>query len=236
MEKKSRPKGKQSSKRKEMKESETSDKNKNVTIKVGLIGETHAGKTSLMVKYVEDRFDEDYIETLGVNFLEKTVKIKNLSVTLSVWDLGGQREYLTLMPIVCNDAKIFLFVFDLTRKQSLFMVKDWFQNAKRMNKFAYPFLIGTKFDLYNEKDNKFKVDITTQARKFAKAMRAPLIYCSSKKSINIKKIFQIVIAKVFKLRPKVAEVKKCAEPIIEYKTVWARKAKKEKRKKVSTRE
>lgn len=199
-----------------------------IVVKVGMIGESQTGKTSLMVKYVEDRFDEDYIETLGVNFMEKTIQLRNVTVTLSVWDLGGQKEYLQLMPLVCNDAKVLLFVFDLTRKQSLSMIREWYKQARKENRYAIPFLIGAKFDLFDKKDMKFKEEITSQARKFSKAMKAPLIYCSSSHSINIKKIFQIIIAKVFHLRPKVAEAKKHTEPIVEYKAIWAKRSKKAK--------
>merc|ERR1719193_1336954 len=77
---------------------------KKIVVKIGMIGESQTGKTSLMVKYVEDRFDEEYIQTLGVNYMEKTIQLKNIAVTLSVWDLGGQDEYRQLMPLVCNDA------------------------------------------------------------------------------------------------------------------------------------
>jgi len=203
--------------------------NSNIQIKVGMIGESQAGKTSLMVKYIEDKFDEDYIETLGVNFMEKTIKLRNVTVTLSVWDLGGQQEYINLMPLVCQDAKVFLFVFDLTRKQSLSMIRDWYKRARKENQYAIPFLIGAKFDLFDKKDMKFKEEITTQARKFSKAMKAPLIYCSSSHSINIKKIFQLILANIFHLRPKVAEVKKISEPIVEYLAVWAKRSKKAKK-------
>jgi len=203
--------------------------NNYIQIKVGMIGESHAGKTSLMVKYIEGKFDEDYIETLGVNFMEKTIKLRNITVTLSVWDLGGQSEYSNLMPLVCSDAKVFLFVFDLTKKHSLSMIREWYRRARKLNKYAIPFLIGSKFDLFDRKDMKFKEDITNQARKFSKAMKAPLIYCSSSHSINIKKIFQLILANIFHLRPKVAEVKKISEPIIEYKATWAKKKKKSKK-------
>jgi len=199
-----------------------------IVIKVGMMGESQTGKTSLMVKYVEDKFEEDYVETLGVNFMEKTIKIRKVTVTLSVWDLGGEREYRQLMPLVCNDARVLLFLFDLTRKQSLSFIKDWYKSARKENKNAIPFLIGAKFDLFDKKDMKFKEDITAQARKFSRAMKAPLIYCSSSHSINVKNIFQLIIAKIFHLRPKVKETKKVTEPIVEYKGVWA-KAKKKKR-------
>jgi len=222
-ERRSRIKEKEQKNRTEVKESENWDKKNNVMIKVGVIGETHTGKTSLMVKYVEDRFDREYIETLGVNFMERTIKLKNTTVTLSVWDLGGQDEYKELMPLVCNDAKVILYVFDLTRKKTLSKIKGWFRNAKKYNKYAIPFLIGSKFDLFNKKDMQFKQEITDQAKKFARLMKAPLIYCSASRSINIKKIFQIIIAKVFHLVPRVAEVNKCTEPIVEYKASWGKR-------------
>merc|ERR1712115_734331 len=50
-----------------------------------------------------------------------------------------------------------------------------------------------------------KTDITKNARKFARKMHAPLIYCSSAQSINVKKIFKVIIGKVFNLKPKIKE-------------------------------
>lgn len=49
------------------------------------VGDAAVGKTSLMVRYVERRFDSDYIETLGVNFMEKVVQTDSADVTLSLW-------------------------------------------------------------------------------------------------------------------------------------------------------
>jgi GTP-binding protein of the ras superfamily involved in termination of M-phase len=62
-------------------------------VKVGMIGDSQIGKTSLMVKYVENNFDEDYIQTLGVNFMEKTIQVRNTDITFSIWDLGGIRDF-----------------------------------------------------------------------------------------------------------------------------------------------
>jgi hypothetical protein len=67
-----------------------------VVVKVGMVGDVQTGKTSLMVKFVEDVVQEDYIQTLGVNFMEKTVSIRNAHITFSIWDLGGQREFINV--------------------------------------------------------------------------------------------------------------------------------------------
>jgi len=217
----------------EGKESENSEESKRIIIKVGMIGETHTGKVNIMIKLVEDSVDNQCIETLGVNFIEKTIRLRNIAVTLSFWDLGGQEEYRQLMPLLCNDAKVLLFVFDLTRKRTLSMIRKLFKIAKKQNRYAIPFLIGSKFELFNERDMKFKQEITNKAQKFAKIMKAPLIFCSSSQSINIKKIFQIIIARVFHLTPKVTEVTKVGEPILEYKESWPRRSKKKYKTKIS---
>jgi GTPase SAR1 family protein len=69
-----------------------------------MVGDSQIGKTSLMVKYVEGGFDEDYIQTLGiltltkgVNFMEKTIAIRNTEITFSIWDLGGRFFRLPLL-------------------------------------------------------------------------------------------------------------------------------------------
>jgi GTP-binding protein of the ras superfamily involved in termination of M-phase len=55
-----------------------------------------------------------------------------------------------------------------------------------------------------------------QARKFAAAMKAPLIFCSTSQAINIQKIFKIVISKVFDLKCTIEKITKVGEPILEY--------------------
>lgn len=51
---------------------------------------------------------------LGVNFMEKTIALRKTDITFSIWDLGGQQEYLHMLPLVCNDAIAILFMFDLS--------------------------------------------------------------------------------------------------------------------------
>ena len=77
-----------------------------------------------MVKYAENRFDEDYIQTLGVNFLEKSISLRGAAITFSIWDLGGHREFLSMLPLVCNDAAVIFFMFDLSRLSTLGSVKQ----------------------------------------------------------------------------------------------------------------
>eukprot|EP00301_Raphidiophrys_heterophryoidea_P020066 c4856_g1_i1.p1 GENE.c4856_g1_i1~~c4856_g1_i1.p1 ORF type:complete len:234 (-),score=59.45 c4856_g1_i1:304-975(-) len=191
-------------------------KKNNVLVKVGLVGDAQIGKTSLMVKYVEGTFDEDYIQTLGVNFMEKTIQVRNADITFSIWDLGGQRDFINMLPLLCNDAVAILFMFDLSRKITLTSVKEWYRQVRALNKTAIPILVGTKYDFFTKFPPEEQEEITNQARKYAKAMKAPLIFCSTSHAINIQRVFKIVLSKVFDLTLSIPRVEKIGEPIIEY--------------------
>lgn len=190
-----------------------------VTLKVGLIGDAQVGKTSLMVKYVENCFDEIYTQTLGVNFMERTINIKNTEITFSIWDLGGEAEFTNMLPLVATDAVAILYMFDLTRKSTLNSIRDWYRQSRGFNKTAIPFLIGTKFDVFYELPIEEQEEITNQAKVYAKLMNAPLIFSSTSASINIQKIFKIVISKAFDLKLKINEIKDVGEPILLYQDV-----------------
>ncbi|CAM9713203.1 unnamed protein product, partial [Chrysoparadoxa australica] len=120
-----------------------------VSSQVGLVGDAGVGKTSMMVKYVENKFDEEYILTLGVNFMEKTITLRNTQITFSIWDLGGAREFLSMLPLVCNDAVAIFFMFDLSRKSTLTAIKEWYRQVRGMNRNAHAILVGTKFDVFS---------------------------------------------------------------------------------------
>lgn len=156
---------------------EAANKNASVVIKVGMVGDAQIGKTSLMVKYVEGSWDEDYIQTLGkscrfsrnanaynsgVNFMEKTISIRNTEITFSIWDLGGQREFVNMLPLVCNDAVAILFMFDLTRKSTLNSIKEWYRQGRGFNKTAIPFLVGTKYDHFVNFPREEQEEISNQ--------------------------------------------------------------------------
>eukprot|EP01038_Epipyxis_sp_PR26KG_P008574 gene8574-11586_t len=185
-----------------------------VVVKIGLVGDAQVGKTTLMVKYVENKFDEDYIQTLGVNFMEKRINLRNTEITFTIWDLGGQREFLSMLPLVCNDAVAIFFMFDLSRKPTLNSIKEWYRQARGLNRTAHAFLVGTKYDIYITLPPEEMDEIDKLARKYAKAMKAPLIFCSASHSINVQKMFKIVLAKVFELKSTVQEIVELGQPLL----------------------
>lgn len=74
--------------------------------------------------------------------MEKTITVRRTSITFSLWDLGGQREFVNMLPLVCNDAVAILFMFDLSRKSTLNSVKEWYRQARGFNKVRACVLFG----------------------------------------------------------------------------------------------
>jgi len=113
--------------------------------------------------------------------MEKTISVRRTTITFSIWDLGGQREFVNMLPLVCNDAVAILFMFDLSRKSTLNSVKEWYRQARGFNKVgstcsmcrsrthpspqtAIPFLIGTKYDTFATFPKDEQEEITKQVR------------------------------------------------------------------------
>ena len=74
--------------------------------------------------------------------MEKTISVRRTTITFSIWDLGGQREFVNMLPLVCNDAVAILFMFDLSRKSTLNSVKEWYRQARGFNKVSMVFILA----------------------------------------------------------------------------------------------
>lgn len=47
---------------------------------------------------------------------------------------AGQQEFMSMLPLVCNDAIVILFMFDLSRRSTLLGVKEWYRQVRLLNK------------------------------------------------------------------------------------------------------
>jgi len=174
-------------------------------VKVAMLGDSQVGKTSLMVRYVEGSFDETQLQTQGVNFMEKTVSIRGHEVTFSIWDIGGDKDYESMLPLVCNDAAAILLVFDLTRDETLDSIRDWHRRARERNKCAMPVLVGIKYDLFAEGPAAEQRRLSHMAMQFAEAIQAPLIFCSAAVPIHVTNVFKVILIQLFGLHAAVPQ-------------------------------
>jgi len=169
-----------------------------------------------MVRYAEGTFDSTQLQTQGVNFMEKTVAIRGKEVVFSIWDIGGHKDYESMLPLVCNDAAAILLMFDLTRNETLDSIRDWHRKARERNKCAMPVLIGVKFDQLAEMPLEEQKHVTYKARQFAEAIHAPLIFCAPSVPIHVSDVFKVILIQLFRLQPAVHRRHQLGEPLLEY--------------------
>ena len=172
------------------------------------------GKTALATRFLEDRFGEEFLPTLGIAYEERRVPLGNAcDAIFAVFDMGADEEYL---PLAVDEASAVVFAFDLTRKSSLISIKDQFRKVRLLNPRCPVFLVGTKFDLFLDQEAAFQKDVTQLARQFAKSMNSPLVFTSASHCVNVQKTFKIVLAQVLNVPCLVDQVRGEGEPLIEF--------------------
>mmetsp|Transcript_13905 Transcript_13905/g.44586 ORF Transcript_13905/g.44586 Transcript_13905/m.44586 type:complete len:284 (+) Transcript_13905:96-947(+) len=185
-------------------------------IKVALLGDSQVGKTSLMNRFIEGTFDDTELQTQGVNFMEKTVSMRGHEVTFSIWDIGGHKDFESMLPLACNDAAAMLLLFDLSKPETLDRIRVWHQKARERNKFATPVLVGCKFDLMLEAPLEEQRHIVQMSHQFAKAINAPLVFCAPSVPINVTNVFKVILISLFGLEPAVPQLTRLGEPLLLY--------------------
>ena len=185
-------------------------------VKVAMLGNSQVGKTCLMERFCEGTFDETQLHTQGVNFMERSVALADQDITFSIWDIGGETDSESMLPLVCNDAAALLFIFDLTRPETLEAIRDWHRKARALNKCAVPFLVGCKYDLLLEQPVDEHMHMIYAARSFAAAVDAPLIFCAPSVPINVSNVFKVLLIRLFGLAPAVPLLNQPGEPCILY--------------------
>lgn len=118
--------------------------------KVCLLGDFAVGKTSLIRRFVEGRFDDRYLSTIGVKISRKTVTRADHLLNLLIWDLAGGDEF-SLQSSYLRGAAGALIACDLTRASTLAAFDRYTEQLWALNPGAPVVFIGNKVDLVAER-------------------------------------------------------------------------------------
>ncbi|VDI18060.1 ras-related protein Rab-21-like [Mytilus galloprovincialis] len=155
------------------------------SFKVVLLGEGCVGKTSLVLRYVENKFNDKHLTTLQASFLNKKLNIGGKRVNLAIWDTAGQERFHALGPIYYRDSNGAILVYDITDEDSFQKVKNWVKELRKMLGNDISLCIaGNKIDL--EKDRHVAV---SDAEAYAKSVGAKHFHTSAKLSKGIDEMF-----------------------------------------------
>jgi small GTP-binding protein len=153
-------------------------------IKITLLGEKNVGKTSLVYRYIENKFRDSYKATLGVNLLKKDMDVDGNGVSVQIWDLGGQESFRSLRKLYLEGANGAFVMFDLTDRKTFDKLNEWIESFKEARGEQPMVLIGNKSDLENQRK------ITDmEASNYAKDNNMELILTSAKTGQNVEEAF-----------------------------------------------
>ena len=163
----------------------------NYVIKILTLGETQVGKTSIVLRYSEDKFNYNKIATIGIDFKIKVIKKGNEKIKVSIYDTAGQERFQNIVKHYYKGANGVLLIYDITKRDTFkkleFWIEDLKENADNIdNLFIY--LIGNKNDMAQNREVSFE-----EATNFAKENNLPYIEVSAKTGNNIKQLFDEVI-------------------------------------------
>ena len=123
-----------------------------VSKKIVILGHFGVGKSSLLRRFVENTFSENYVVTIGVHIMKKEVLIKDKSITLIIWDVEGTDDFTKYRSSYLLGASSFIYVFDASRAVTY---SDLNYNLSYL-KEKYPqvpvHIIGNKSDLVDKKE------------------------------------------------------------------------------------
>ena len=121
--------------------------------KICILGEPCVGKTSLIRRYVYDKFGDKYLATIGAKITKKIVTLENIPhnrntiVTLLIWDIAGDEEFQSVQKLYFTGSTGAMIVCDITRNHTKTKMLDWLDDYFKIAGKTPIIFIGNKIDL-----------------------------------------------------------------------------------------
>ena len=101
-----------------------------MTCKVVLLGETGVGKTSIISRYVTNKFSDVLMSTTGASYATKKIEIDSEhKIKLQIWDTAGQEKFRSLAKIFYQNSSVAVLVYDITRRDTFEKIKEYCSSA-----------------------------------------------------------------------------------------------------------
>jgi small GTP-binding protein len=177
--------------------------------KVVLLGDGGVGKTSLIARYVIDKFDSKYIATIGTKVSRKDIQIVRpdliINLRMMIWDILGQKEYSKIRSASLSGAQGLILVGDLSRPETIQSLESfWMKEVSAIVGRIPTVLVGNKTDLTASNSMA-----GTILESMGQRLGMPILLTSAKTGENVEAIFstlgELLIADIITKQPGVKE-------------------------------
>jgi len=158
--------------------------------KLVFLGDQSVGKTSIITRFMYDKFDNTYQATIGIDFLSKTMYLEDRTVRLQLWDTAGQERFRSLIPSYIRDSSVAVVVYDVSNRASFLNTARWVEEVRtERGSDVIIVLVGNKTDMVDKRQVSIE-EGDTKAREFG----VLFIETSAKAGFNIKALFRKIAA------------------------------------------
>ena len=162
-------------------------------IKLLLIGESGAGKTSLLLRYDRNTFSDVFISTIGIDFKIKYIVIDKKHIKLQIWDTAGQERFKTITSSYYRGSHGVFIVYDITNRISFNNATKWINDiSNNIYIDVVKILIGNKCDL-----SERRAVTTIEGQTLANSYGIQFFETSAKTGENIEKIFETIATNIY---------------------------------------
>ncbi|TNV84127.1 hypothetical protein FGO68_gene14490 [Halteria grandinella] len=99
--------------------------------KVLLIGNSGVGKSSLLLRFADDVFTDNFMPTIGVDFKIRTIEVDGKTIKLQIWDTAGQERFKTITSSYYKGAHGIIVTYDITDRESFSAIENWMNEVEK---------------------------------------------------------------------------------------------------------
>jgi len=169
---------------------------KKILLKIIVLGESGVGKTSLLIRYVENRFTLNTKSTIGANFLTKRIEVDDKVATCQIWDTAGQERFQGLGTAFYRGSDGVIFVFDVTQRKSFEELEQWkkaflIQVGQEGNDKFPMIILANKVDMEDKREVSQK-----ELREWCSKHNLTWFETSAKEGSNVDRAFEEIASLV----------------------------------------
>ena len=154
-------------------------------LKYIIIGDSAVGKSNILLRYIHDRFNEEFHSTIGVEFGAKNLQIDDKIYRIQIWDTAGQETFRSITRAYYKNSVCACVVYDISNRVTFDNIKSWVEDCKKLSpKTVLMILVGNKIDLEEKREVTYD-----EGSIFAQKNGMIFFECSAKTGKNIEQIF-----------------------------------------------
>ena len=163
-------------------------------IKIGLLGDSRVGKSTIVTKFINLDYKENLLATIGTDKYDTKFELENgKTIKLIIWDTAGQERFRSMAFQALKAAHGIILVFDLTNKESFDNINNWLETIKESLNNPNLILFGNKAD---EDQKKWQIT-REEAERFAEKLNMKYFETSGYKKIGLQEGFSSIVNDIY---------------------------------------